>query len=218
MSKLKSTEITWSSWHVNWKMLKTKLVAVIALISLFLTTTAFSNPDLHDNCNLVEKETSKLIKEKNNRYLQTSEQPKIIVKTVNRVDHLTPKKLSKYKRTVFIVVGYKDKKKNVQIYSSKDLHSAFTADIRGNIIRSQSDQLRSNNKKEFNKGLRFVFRACATTIDQRYQYALDKYDLSNDERTQLTHPRRLALPIALALVLVIGGLLYFFKSNMQLKK
>ena len=164
-------------------MLKTKLVAVIALISLFLTTTAFSNPDLHDNCNLVEKETSKLIKEKNNRYLQTSEQPKIIVRTVNRVDHLTPKKLSKYKRTVFIVVGYKDKKKNVQIYSSKDLHSAFTADIRGNIIRSQSDQLRSNNKKEFNKGLRFVFRACATTIDQRYQYALDKYDLSNDERT-----------------------------------
>lgn len=199
-------------------MLKTKLVAVIALISLFLTTTAFSNQDLHDNCNLVEKETSKLIKEKNNRYLQTSEQPKIIVKTVNRVDHLTPKKLSKYKRTVFIVVGYKDKKKNVQIYSSKDLHSAFTADIRGNIIRSQSDQLRSNNKKEFNKGLRFVFRACATTIDQRYQYALDKYDLSNDERTQLTHPRRLALPIALALVLVIGGLLYFFKTNMQLKK
>lgn len=199
-------------------MLKTKLVAVIALVGLFLTTTAFSNPDLHDNCNLVEKETSKLIKEKNNRYLQTSEQPKIIVKTVNRVDHLTPKKLSKYKRTVFIVVGYKDKKKNVQIYSSKDLHSAFTADIRGNIIRSQSDQLRSNNKKEFNKGLRFVFRACATTIDQRYQYALDKYDLSNDERTQLTHPRRLALPIALALVLVIGGLLYFFKANMQLKK
>ena len=199
-------------------MLKTKLVAVIALIGLFLTTTAFSNPDLHDNCNLVEKETSKLIKEKNNRYLQTSEQPKIIVRTVNRVDHLTPKKLSKYKRTVFIVVGYKDKKKNVQIYSSKDLHSAFTADIRGNIIRSQSDQLRSNNKKEFNKGLRFVFRACATTIDQRYQYALDKYDLSNDERTQLTHPRRLALPIALALVLVIGGLLYFFKTNMQLKK
>ncbi|WP_371258108.1 TPM domain-containing protein [Lactobacillus apis] len=218
MSKLKSTEITWSNWHVNWKMLKTKLVAVIALISLFLTTTAFSNPDLHDNCNLVEKETSKLIKEKNNRYLQTSEQPKIIVKTVNRVDHLTPKKLSKYKRTVFIIVGYKDKKKNVQIYSSKDLHSAFTADIRGNIIRSQSDRLRSNNKKEFNKGLRFVFRACATTIDQRYQYALDKYDLSNDERTQLTHPRRLALPIALALVLVIGGLLYFFKTNMQLKK
>ena len=199
-------------------MLKTKLVAVIALIGLFLTTTAFSNPDLHDNCNLVEKETSKLIKDKNNRYLQTSEQPKIIVKTVNRVDHLTPKKLSKYKRTVFIIVGYKDKKKNVQIYSSKDLHSAFTADIRGNIIRSQSDQLRSNNKKEFNKGLRFVFRDCATTIDQRYQYALDKYDLSNDERTQLTHPRRLALPIALALVLVIGGLLYFFKTNMQLKK
>ena len=114
--------------------------------------TAFSNPYVHDNGHLLEKKTSKLIKEKNDRYLQTSEQPVIIVKTVNRVDHLTPKKLNKYKRTVFIVVGSANKKRNVQIYSSKDLHGAFTADVRGTIIRSQSNQLRSNNKKEFNRG------------------------------------------------------------------
>lgn len=180
--------------------------------------SAFSNPYVHDNEHLLEKKTSKLIKEKNDRYLQTGEQPKIIVKMVNRVDHLTPKKLNKYKRTVLIVVGTANQKRNVQIYSSKDLHGAFTADVRGTIIRSQSDQLRSNNKKEFNRGLRFVFRACATTIDQRYQYALDKYDLTSDERAQLSHPRRLALPIAVALVLVLGGLFYFFRNNLHLKK
>lgn len=100
---------------------------------------------------MLERETSKLILAKNDRYFQTSEQPQIIVKTVNRVDHLTPAKLNKYKRTVFIVVGTKNKKRNVQIYSSKDLHSAFSADVRGNIIRSQSDKLRSTNKKNLMK-------------------------------------------------------------------
>ena len=208
----------WSNWHISWKMLKTKLAFLTALIGVFLTTTGFTSPNIKDNSNLLERETSKLILAKNDRYFQTSEQPQIIVKTVNRVDHLTPAKLNKYKRTVFIVVGTKNKKRNVQIYSSKDLHSAFSADVRGNIIRSQSDKLRSTNKKEFNEGLRFVFRACATTIDQRYQYSLDKYDLSSNERAQLTHPHKVALPIALALGLVVGGLIYFFKNNLYRKR
>ena len=199
-------------------MLKTKLAFFTALIGVFLTTTGFTSPNIKDNSNLFERETSKLILAKNDRYFQTSEQPQIIVKTVNRVDHLTPAKLNKYKRTVFIVVGTKNKKRNVQIYSSKDLHSAFSADVRGNIIRSQSDKLRSTNKKEFNEGLRFVFRACATTLDQRYQYSLDKYDLSSNERAQLTHPHKVALPIALALGLVVGGLIYFFKNNLYRKR
>ena len=208
----------WSNWPINWKTLKTKLALFTALIGIFLTMTGFASPNIKDNSNLLERETSKLILAKNDRYFQTSEQPQIIVKTVNRIDHLTPAKLNKYKRTVFIVVGTKNKKRNVQIYSSKDLHSAFSADVRGNIIRSQSDKLRSTNKKKFNEGLRFVFRACATTIDQRYQYSLDKYDLSSDERAQLSHPHRLALPIALALALLIGGLIYFFKNNLNLRK
>lgn len=183
-------------------------------------TTASStrgSRNIKDNSGLLERETSKLILAKNDRYFQTSEQPQIIVETVNRVDHLTPAKLSKYKRTVFIVVGSANQKRNVLIYSSKDLHSAFTADVRTNILRSQSDRLRSNNKKTFNKGLRFVFKACATTIDQRYRYSFDKYDLSSEERAQLSHPHRLALPIALALVIVIGGLIYFFKNNLHPK-
>ncbi len=198
-------------------MQKTKLILLTFFVGVFLTMTGFTNPYVHDKAHLLEKETSKLIKEKNGRYLQTSEQPQIIVKTVARVDHLTPKNLNKDKHTVFIIVGSTNKKRNVQIYSSKDLHGAFTADVRGTILRSQSDRLRSSSKKEFNRGLRFVFRACATTIDQRYQYSLDKYDLTSEERSQLSHPRRLALPIALALIVVMGGLFYFFRNNLHVK-
>ncbi|WEV52053.1 TPM domain-containing protein [Lactobacillus sp. ESL0731] len=207
----------WNNWRINWKTLKTKLTLITVLIGLFCTLTGFSNANIQDNSHVLNHATKALITAKNDRYWQTGEQPQIVVRTLNRIDGLTPKNLAKSKRTVFIIVGTKGKKRNVQIFSSKDLHAAFTADTRGNIIRSQSDQLRSNNKTEFNKGLRFVFRACATTIDQQYQYSFDKYDLTNDERSQIAHPHRLALPIALALVIVVAGLYYFFRHNLQPK-
>ncbi|WEV38434.1 TPM domain-containing protein [Lactobacillus sp. ESL0680] len=217
MSKLRLTASMWNNWHINWKTLKTKLIFVIALVGLFCTVTGFANANIQDNGHLLERATKDLIVAKNDRYWQTGEQPQIVVRTLNRIDKLTPNNLAKSKRTVFIVVGTKGKKRNVQIYSSKDLHGAFTADTRGSIIRSQSEQLRSSSKSEFNKGLRFVFRACATTIDQQYQYSFDKYDLTNDERSQITHPHRLALPIALALVIVVAGLYYFFRRNFYSK-
>ncbi|WEV37937.1 TPM domain-containing protein [Lactobacillus sp. ESL0677] len=207
----------WNNWRTNWKTLKTKLTLITVLIGLFCTLTGFSNANIQDTSHVLNHATKALITAKNNRYWQTGEQPQIVVRTLNRIDSLTPKNLAKSKRTVFIIVGTKGKKRNVQIFSSKDLHAAFTADTRGNIIRSQSDQLRSNSKTEFNKGLRFVFRACATTIDQQYQYSFDKYDLTNDERSQIAHPHRLALPIALALVIVVAGLYYFFRHNLQPK-
>ncbi|WEV44027.1 TPM domain-containing protein [Lactobacillus sp. ESL0684] len=194
-------------------MLKIKLALISVIMGFFVMTTAFTNANIQDNSQLLDRKTSKLIRAKNDRYFQTSEQPRIVVRTQKGIEHLTPKHLNKSHRTVFIVVGSQKKKRNVQIYSSKDLHSAFSADVRGNILRSQSEKLRSNNQKEFNVGLRFVFKACATTIDQEYQYALDQYDLTNDERAQITHPHRMALPIALALVLVISGLALFLKKH-----
>lgn len=74
-----------------------------------------------------------------------------------------------------------------------------------------SDELRSNKNSIFNKGIRFVFRACATKVDQQYQYALDKYDLTDKEQSKISHPRKIALPIALALVLVVAGMIYVLR-------
>ena len=149
----------------------------MGLVTVFLITTGFVQPNIEDHAHILDKETRTLVTEKNNRYFQTKEQPQIVVITVKRLNKLTPKMLDHSKRTVFIVVGQKGKKRNVQIYSTKDLHSAFTEVARGNILRAEVDKLRSQNNATFNKGIRFVFRACATRVDQQYQYALDKYGL-----------------------------------------
>lgn len=181
------------------------------LLFMMMVTTAFTQPNLNDQANLTNRETQKLIAAKNSRYLQTSEQPRIVVITVNRLNKLTPKSLNKSKRTAYIVVGKKGNKKNVQLFSTMDLHSAFTAESRMNIIHAATNDLRSNNKKTFNRGLRFVFRACATKIDQRYQYSLDKYDLNKQEQNKIDHPNRVALPIALGIVVLISALVYFLR-------
>lgn len=199
-------------WNRNLKKIKSnKLIALLGLFIAFMTLTAASQPNLDDNAHLTNNETRQLIAEKNNRYLQTKEQPRIVVITVNRVNNLTPKSLNKSKRTVFIVVGKTKHKKDVEIYSTKDLHSAFTADSRMSILRAASQDLKSNNKATFNRGLRYVFRACATKIDQQYNYALDKYDLSNQELDELSHPNRVALPIAFAIVILAGALIWFLR-------
>lgn len=173
--------------------------------------TAFTAANVDDQAHIVNNQTKKLVEAKNNRYFQTKEEPHVVIKTVKRLNKLTPD-LKSGKRTAYIVVGQKGKKRNVQIFSTKDLHSAFTAESRLNIIRAASKDLRSSNNATFNKGLRFVFRACCTRIDQQYQYALDKYDLSNQELDQVNHPRRIALPIALALGVIVMALIYFLKK------
>lgn len=192
-------------------MSKKTLSWIAGLIAVFCILTGFSQPDIEDQAHILNKETRNLITAKNARYWQTGEQPQIVVKTVNRLDKLTPKALNKSDKTVFIVVGVKGKKRNVQIYSTKDLHGAFTAEVRMNIIRAEADKLRSSNNATFNQGLRFVFRAVATKIDQEYQYTLDKYDLSDKEQSKISHPHKVVLPIALALALVVMSLVYLFR-------
>ncbi|AEG41529.1 TPM domain-containing protein [Lactobacillus kefiranofaciens] len=202
----------WKAWLINLKKTKISLLWLVGLVAVFLTTTGFIQDNIEDNLHLLNKETKTLITEKNNRYFQTKEQPQITVITVKRLNKLTPKALDHSKRSVFIVVGQKGKKRNVQIFSTKDLHGAFTADTRANILRAEVNKLRSNNKNTFNEGLRFVFRACATRVDQQYQYALDKYDLTSAEQNKISHPHSVALPIALALAFLIMGIVYVLKK------
>lgn len=201
------------AWRINLKKMKIiNWVSLLGLITVFLTMTAFMQPNIKDNAHIIEPQTKILIENKNNRYLQNKEQPQIVVITVRRLNKLTPKILNDSKKRAFIVVGQKGKKRNVQIFSSKDLHSAFTAESRMNIIRAAEKDLRAKNNKAFNRGLRFVFRACATKIDQQYKYALDKYDLNNKEQDKVNHPRRIALPIAFAIVFLVIILMYFFRQ------
>lgn len=199
-------------WRISLKKTNSKFGIIIGLIIVFFTLSGFTQANIEDNAHILNRETRKLVNAKNARYWQTKEQPQIVVKTVKRLNHLTPTKLSKMKETVFIVVGVKGDKRNLQIYSSTDLHGAFTAESRANIIRAAGNDLRSKNTATLNKGIRFVFRACATKVDQQYQYALDKYDLTDAEQNKISHPRKVALPIALALVIVVAGMFYVLRQ------
>lgn len=107
MNKLKSIVNTLSNWLINLKKQKISLLLITALISIFFTMTGFSEANIQDNAHILDKDTNRLIIEKNDRYFQTKEQPQIIVRTVKRVNKLTPKHLNKFKRTVFIVAGVK---------------------------------------------------------------------------------------------------------------
>lgn len=200
------------AWLTTWKK-RRAIISLLAMLLVFIIGSGFVQPNVSDHAHLLNKETTTLIEGKNNRYLQTKEKPQIAVITVKRLNHLTPKSLNLSKRTAYVVVGKKGSKKNVQIFSTTDLHGAFTADSRMNIIRAAEKDLRSNNKAVFNKGLRFVFRACASRIDQQYQYARDKYDLTNAEQDRISHPHRVALPIALAVAILISALIYFFRKT-----
>lgn len=202
----------WKTWPIDLKKTKTKLIFLLSLVGILITASGFMQANIQDHAGLLNHETRQLIEEKNNRYLQTKEAPQIVVITQKRLNHLTPPALNKAKKTAFIVIGKKGKKKNIELFSSKDLHSAFTAESRMNIIRAAISKLRSNNPAKFNSGVRFVFRACATKIDQQYQYALDKYDLTNQEQEKINHPRKVALPIALAIAFLVMFLIYFLRQ------
>ncbi len=106
----------WKAWLINLKKTKISLLWLVGLVAVFLTTTGFIQDNIEDNLHLLNKETKTLITEKNNRYFQTKEQPQITVITVKRLNKLTPKALDHSKRSVFIVVGQKGKKRNVQIF------------------------------------------------------------------------------------------------------
>lgn len=193
--------------------MKRLVVSLLFLLTVLVIMTAFGQPNIYDHARLLDAQTVKLIRAKNNRYLQTREQPQVSVITVKHLSHLTPRHLNKSKRTAYVVVGAKKGKRNVQIFSSRDLHGTFTADVRMNIIRTAEDDLRSRNSARLNRGIRFVFRACTTQIDQRYQYSLDKYDLSARQMDKISHPHRVALPIALGIAVLVTALIYFFRRT-----
>lgn len=193
--------------------MKKLVISLLALLTVLVTMTAFGEPNIYDHARLLDRQTVKLIRAKNSRYLQTREEPQVSVITVKHLNHLTPRHLSKAKRTAYVVVGAKNGKRNVQIFSSRDLHGTFTADVRMNIIRVAENDLRSPDRARLNRGIRFVFRACTTQIDQRYQYSLDKYDLSARQMDKISHPHRVALPIALIIAVLVTALIYFFRRT-----
>ena len=107
-------------WKKNLK--KTKIINLfifIFSIGVFLTSTAFIQDNLKDYANLTDQKTRQLIAEKNNRYLQTKEEPRIVVITLNRLDNLTPSRLNKLSGRLILSWGKKIKDENFKFIHQK---------------------------------------------------------------------------------------------------
>lgn len=72
-----------------------------------------------------------------------------------------------------------------------------------NIIRYAGDDLRSKQNKTFNDGIRKVFNACTTLVDQELNLPADKNTLSNEQLQKLNHPQSLNLVWAIIVALAI---------------
>lgn len=190
-------------------MMKIRKIILVLLCSLVLIGS--SQQFVFDNAQIFNAKTVKLIQNKNLNYQKTKIKPQIIVQTFNYMDNLKPKKIGA--KQLFIVVGQKDKKQNVQIYPGKDLQDIFTTQVINNIISSDLDELRST--KNINQGIRYVFNACATLIDQKYKMPHDTNTLTDTQLQKIAHPRGMNLPIALliAAIITLVGYLWHKKCN-----
>lgn len=206
MSKLKSIANTLRAWLTNWSKSRISL--------LFLASLAFfslaASPNIRDQAQVINHKNENIVAGENRYWRKTKPQPRLILISQKSLTKMQPAHLNRAKKTVYIVVGQAQGRRSVQIFSSRDLHSAFTRTVRLNMIAAKKDKLTATNNKEFNAGLEFVIRACITQINQHYDFSSQTNTLTLRERVQLNHPRRLRIAIIAGLVLVLAVFIFFY--------
>ncbi len=187
----------------------------LAMVALWLLLSGATPSFVQDEAQILTPATRLLIQEKNERYQKRHEPVRLIVKTVHRLT-LKASKFKPAAKTVIIAVGQKGKKRNVRLFVSSDLKRILTPTFCDALIQSKVTALRSQDRTTFNDGLKFVFKACATKIDQAYSYPKDRQtDLDTDTMSQIEHPRRVTLPMALLIGVLVMVLLGWLKKQRQ---
>lgn len=176
---------------------------LIGLLALAFGLIAATGAFVQDDAQVLSSTSVTRINQKNLAWQQTQPKPKLIVLTFKRLNHLKPD-LAHEKKTVYLVVGAKNGKRNVKLYASRDLQAIFPQTVSDNLILQNAAALKSDNSAIFNRGLRLVFNYCATVIDQHFGLKPDKDALTKQQLQQVQQPRRFSLPMALVLALIIG--------------
>lgn len=184
-------------------------VSILFLIAACFFLTAAS-PNISDKAKIINHQNAEIVSGENRYYQTTKEKPRLVLSSQQGLKRMQPQRLNQSKRTVYIVVGQEKQKRSVQIFSSRDLHSAFTRTMRLNMIANKRKKLNSKNNKEFNQGLQFVIRACITQINQHYGFTSKVNTLTLREQMQLNHPRRLLIAIILGFLLVLTVFVFFY--------
>ncbi|GHV97733.1 hypothetical protein lacNasYZ03_12150 [Lactobacillus nasalidis] len=167
---------------------------------------------MQDNAGIIDSDTAKMVNQKNAKYQKTSEHPIVIVETLRNAKRTQPDGLSKATKTVYIVINVqKDGTKRAFLYSSSDLHSQFTAQVRANILSHTASKIAADDTVAFNEGVQELFKISVTLVDQSMSFKKDSLDLSSEELNRVIKPADLRIPIMCALIVLIVALIVFLR-------
>ena len=143
MYRLRLTANSSKSWRTSLKTAINKLVCALSLVLSLALLTGASSFFAQDNAGILTKDTRQIVNRKNAKYQKSRQHPIVIVQTLDNAKKTQPSGLNYAQKTVYIVVNVqKDGSKKASIYSSSDLHSQFTAQVRANLLRSvESDPI-----------------------------------------------------------------------------
>ncbi|MBO0470369.1 TPM domain-containing protein [Enterococcus sp. DIV0242_7C1] len=146
-----------------------------------------------DQLNILAEDTKQLINNKGEFYKEQPENPQVVLATIestngDSIDSYAPELFDKWQignkehdNGILILYALNDGDRNVRIEVGYGLEDVITDSTAMNILVSQKDKLKSSDPVLINEGLRYVFNAVATLIDQDYGYPTDEHALSQTE-------------------------------------
>lgn len=198
------------------KTAATRLAWLLALVCLFPLVTGASSFFVQDNAGIINSDTRKMVDQKNAKYQKSDQHPIVIVETLQNAKKTQPEGLSKASRTLYIVINVqKDGTKKAYLYSSSDLHSQFTAQVRANILSHTASKITADDPIAFNEGVQELFKISVTLIDQSLGFKKDSLDLSSEEVNRVIKPADLRIPIMLALLVLIAAVIIFLRFTIS---
>lgn len=192
--------------------MKNKIIVMLTfIISLFAVGAGQSF--IKDQARIYNQKTNNLVEKKNQIYQKTKAKPHISLVSVT-----SQKEFDKLRPTAnnLIIATLHQKKNNVQILVGKNQKKVFSDNQVSNIIRYAGDNLRSSNNSTFNKGIRTVFNACTTLLDQKYNFPGDKNTLTKEQMQRLNHPQSMNLVWGLV-VAVIATFAFTWYQHWRIK-
>ena len=186
-------------------MMKHKVfLGILTLLAFF--GLAMKQPNVNDHAHIYNVTTNKLVSEKNETYQTSKLKEKPVIDLVSITNNDAFKRLKPHKNQVLIVTIHQ-KKNNVQILVGSNFKKKLSATTTSNILRYAGDDLRSSNNRTFNKGIRKVFNACTTLIDQELSLPADKNALSNNQLQKINHPQ--SVNLVWGIIIALGATIVF---------
>lgn len=179
------------------------------LAACLIALLGMGQSQVDDPVGIFDPVTKQLVESKNQTYRKTKAKPQI--KLVSVKSNAALNKIKANKKTAIIAVAHTPKN-NVQLIVGSSLKKPLSDLQTGNIIRYAGKDLRSSNSKKFNKGIRTVFNATATLIDQKYNFPGDKNTMTQEQLQKINHPQSMNMVWAIVVAVVATGAFTWYQG------